>query len=476
MRKIFQHIDIHLVYKYGLYSLMFGLFFCLSTEVSAQATSKEESAKEIQSLLKEASPVREEIQRYIGYEDLLQRYISLPYDVTMNTNVKGVYIDISFLLLMFLPIVFLFGFKQKPWLNAIFISFLMLMLTISVPTAYSTNNGIDITEVGTHLNDFFDNNTFLASPIAYMATAGYQFFNFLYTFIHPVLQSVTGQSDYITYPFLIGLFVVTFFLIEQKVQYNETKTRVIIHFLYFFGFLWFLLSAGIAWYGLLMIPMGILFVMIGWQNKNLNVFPSQRIKQGIFLGVCFIWVTMAYVYRMSSYNPINKAAAQQAVYPVVLQYAGGVINEKKMLQTVFPQFEDALLAINEDEESLVYRVGTYMPFFIKKNDKRVFTDNQLGFFQGLLTKYINKYELALVLKASGYRYIVVDLKTAEIDKTPEKSLTNKFKLFINFLYQNPALELVTTDRIQVDSNGKLVHDIFSGEIKQSGSFAVFKIL
>ena len=58
-----------------------------------------------------------------------------------------------------------------------------------------------------------------------------------------------------------------------------------------------------------------------------------------------------------------------------------------------------------------------MPFFIKKNDQRVFTDNQLGYFQNLLTKYLNKYELAQVLKASGYRYIIIDLKTAEIDQT-----------------------------------------------------------
>ena len=44
---------------------------------------------------------REELHRYMGYEELLPKYISLPYDVTMNTNVPGQpFIDISFLFLM----------------------------------------------------------------------------------------------------------------------------------------------------------------------------------------------------------------------------------------------------------------------------------------------------------------------------------------------------------------------------------------
>lgn len=475
MKGMFQYIDL-VNSKQALLSLFIALLFCCPADIFAQEEKENlNETEEIQSLLKAASPVREEIQRYIGYEDLLPRYISLPYDVTMNTNVKGVYIDIGFLLLMLLPLVFIIGFRQNPWLNMTFISLLILMLTISVPTAYSINHSIPITEVGAHLAQYFDNNTFWTAPFAYLATVFYQFFNFLYTFLHPLLDTITGQSDYITYPFLIGLFIAAFFLIEQKIQHSAMVTRAISHFLYFFGFLWFLLSAGIPWYGLLMIPMGIVFAVIALQQKMPAPFSSYRINKNFLLGISIIWVMMAFVYRMASYNPLNEAAAQQAIYPIVLQYASGTVNEKKMLQTVFPQFETALKEINKEEESLVYRVGTYMPFFIKKNDKRVFTDNQLGFFQALLTKYINKYELALVLKASGYRYIVVDLKTAEIDQTPEKSLTNKFKLFISFLYENPALELIATDRMAMGKNGQVKYDLFAENPTRNGSFAVFRI-
>ena len=56
----------------------------------------------------------EEIQRYLGYESGFPRYLSLPYDLTMNSNIKlerG--LNIGFLFFLFLPILFFSFTKEK---------------------------------------------------------------------------------------------------------------------------------------------------------------------------------------------------------------------------------------------------------------------------------------------------------------------------------------------------------------------------
>lgn len=463
-----------IIKHFTTYSLLIYILFLFSpASLQAQAVSSEGGA--VIEEIKEASPIREELQRYIGYEDLLQRYLSLPYDVTMNTNVKGTYIDISFLLFMLLPIIFLLGNNLKPWLGLLAVGLLLIILTISVPIAYSSNNNIDVTEMGTHLQQFFASTSFSDSPITWLASCFYVVFNTLYAPIHPLLQSISGQTDYITYPLLMGLFIGVFFMLDQRLKAQSLLNKSLVYFLYFFSFLWFLLSAGIAWYGMLMLPLGIMFALIGWTKNDLLFLKNQKFNHALLIGIVGIWMLMSYTYRMSSYNPTTSNTAKQALYPVVVQYAGGKINDKKLMGAVFPNFDKALLAINSETESLVYKVGTFMGYFIDKNNKRVLSDNQLGVFQGLVQKYQNKYELAQVFKASGYRYIVIDLKTADIDKTPEQSLTKKFQLFMNFLYQNPALELVSTDRIIVDENGKQSFNVFGTTAKYGGTFAVYQI-
>ena len=50
---------------------------------------------------------REEIQRYFGYEDLLFRFTTLPYDASQNTNQVGRFVDIGYLLLALFPVIIL---------------------------------------------------------------------------------------------------------------------------------------------------------------------------------------------------------------------------------------------------------------------------------------------------------------------------------------------------------------------------------
>lgn len=447
--------------------LIVPLLFSLSVCIAQQADDKE-AAK--------SSPIREEIQRYIGYEDLLPRYLSLPYDVTMNTNMTSEFVDISFLLLLFLPILFLMGNSKRPWVNITAILSLLMMLIIAIPTGYSNRYDISIEEVGTHIQNYLDNKSFLDAPIRVTIRYFYQIINTLYQPFDALFNQISGQSDYITYPLLIALFLGILHLINLRIKHHSLITKGTINVLSIFSLLWFVLSAGIAWYGLLMITLGVMFIVIGWTGKNQGFFPSYQFKYYTFLSIVAIWLLMSFTYRAANYDPTSATAAKNILFPIVLQYAGNQKTEKDVLNAVFPQFDLATKQINREDKSLILRIGTFMPFFIDKNDKRIITDNQLGYFDALNKSFSDKNELAQAMKASGFRYIIVDLKTPDIDQTPEQTLRKKFTNLVQFIDRNPSLKFVATDNIVQDAEGNNVYSISGSNIVRRGNFAVFEII
>ena len=69
---------------------------------------------------------REEIQRYFGYEDLLFRFTTLPYDASQNTNQVGRFVDIGYLLLTLFPVIIL-GLTYRN--RRLFYSLVVLFIT-----------------------------------------------------------------------------------------------------------------------------------------------------------------------------------------------------------------------------------------------------------------------------------------------------------------------------------------------------------
>lgn len=450
--------------------LLLGMLLLIGTSSIAQQASE----KEKQGV--ESSPIREEIQRYIGYEDLLPRYISLPYDVTMNTNIASEYVDISFLLLLLLPILFLMGNKGRPWLNIAAIISLFFMLIIAIPTGYSNKKDIAVEEVGVHMQNYLENTSFADAPTRVIVVNIYQVFNSLYQPFDALFNVITGQSDYVTYPLLILLFLGILYLVNTRIEHRSLVTKSTINVLAIFSLLWFVLSAGIAWYGLLMITLGLMFTIVGWVGKDRGFFPSYHMKYYTFLSIVAFWVLMAFTYRASNFNPSNEATAKSMLFPIVLQYAGNQKTEKDLLESVFPQFDLAIKQMNSEDESLILRIGTFLPFFIEKNDRRIVTDNQLGFFDALDKRFSDKNELAQAMKASGFRYIIVDLKTPDIDQTPEQTLRKKFTNLVKFIDRNPSLKFIATDNIILDEQGNNVYSISGAKIIRRGNFAVFEII
>jgi len=162
----------------------------------------------------EGDTKKEEIQRYIGYEDLLYRYLSLPYDSSININLTANFVDISFIYLMFLPLMFVVLIRRKSRWLALAVSLLSIsMLLIATSNSYifdpATQRGSP-TKDGVITVPF--NDSWSEKPVATMVHKMYQLTNKMFLPFKVIGKKITGQADHFTYPFLLLLFVLTGYL------------------------------------------------------------------------------------------------------------------------------------------------------------------------------------------------------------------------------------------------------------------------
>ena len=424
--------------------------------------------------------VRVDLHRFMGYEQIPARYLSLPYDTLQNTNNSGTAMTgISFLLLMLLPILFLFPGKfssSTPFTNVLTMALCLLMLIISVPSALLNQNKFTtIAEAQTYLqanpsSGFLGN---LSDGI------NMNLLN-LYQPIHNWFAIVSGKSDSITYPILFCLFFTLLYLIYRR---TKNSTKVVQIFLYFLGsyfFLWWILGSGGAWYGMLLFCVPFIFLIKGMKLPEVFSFNNSKAlagKAGILVFACAMWMFLAFTYRAANYYPVNEDRTKYIYIPPFIEYQAGNLSRSKLQNANFPSSVQFEKVINQTD-GLVYRVGTQLNFFIKENDRRVYSDTFLDFFHTMVKKFKYKKKIMRALKARGFEYIVFDLNLAINDQTPDKSLTKRFTNFMNSLYDNPHVELLLTDRtLKMNDSGEIVNEVIpiDGTIIEPGRIAVFRI-
>lgn len=418
---------------------------------------------------------REEIQRYFGYEPLLSRYLTLPYDISINTNQHGSFVDIGFLYIILLPMVLLSVIRREifKWLA---IGVLLSVLVISIHNSYVL---VDNIKIGT--SELSSINTMPeADIIDKILHPVYSFAEFLYQPFGWLVDLLSGDQDYVSYPLIISsflLFLLLFYRFGLETK-RITSYLLILSITYAFFFLAF--SSGIIWYGYLLFPLlliGIMnFVEQSTRKKSDNTHSVMRIVIG---GLSIIWIVMMFITRISNLQanlPIEhqgKTIISEDVY----HYNTGIIKSGSELQDKFiaPQFSEAMKKINSNPNSKVLKIGTGLTYFINQNHKRVIYDNQLGLFSRILESYRNKYEISEFLKASGIRYLIIDLNTPTIDNTPEQTLSAKFTELLSYISYNQSLLLLCTDNISREEGTNSVSYSLTGETVRRGTFVIYEI-
>ncbi|MCB0520272.1 MAG: hypothetical protein H6577_28200 [Lewinellaceae bacterium] len=443
----------------------------------------------------EANAIRIEIQRYLGYEILPVRYLSLPYDLVMNSNVYLAILDTGVLLLIFVPIAILLGFLAKPgsppngkarrWeapllATAVVVSCFFLMV-ISTANGYIADKNMKIVKP-TEVSEYLANTSFGEAPVGVTCAHLYQQCLRLYQgAVEPVLLRFSGNADAVTYPLLILVFALFFYIGSRRFRHLPMPEQGLLYFTYAYLFFWLMLSAGIVWYGLLAFPLLTAFVFSVMLGKGKGEGLAGKVGRYLFLATVAVSLVIGFAHRFSNLTLTilskDKIAGKRIYDPAYVQYITGDFTEENVYDAYYPGLGRALRSINTEDKSLIYNVGGRFNFFIRANDKRMFNDNQLDFFNQIITKYKNKEQVTALLKASGFRYLIVDFNTPSGDRTPEQLLVERYKKFMLLLYENPGLEMLATNRVIKETSGGATQYIYGvfGEVQDPGTFAIYRI-
>ena len=135
-----------------------------------------------------------------------------------------------------------------------------------------------------------------------------------------------------------------------------------------YSFLWLILGAGVIWYGLLMLPLGLILLSVDAlkERTQTNFFKYT------FLTFSTIWLIGALTYRFSNYStPIDQSGAEAykqqaeqntgAIHAGPLLYGIGRMDHSKLMEFLFPRYEPVLEIINADPDALVYTNWYFFP-------------------------------------------------------------------------------------------------------------------
>ncbi|MFK7983756.1 MAG: hypothetical protein AB8G86_27515, partial [Saprospiraceae bacterium] len=353
---------------------VFGICFFngeIAYAFQQDTTSNNQTVLESANKIEISSDVREELHRYIGYEELLPRYLSLPYDIIMNTNIAGPFIDIGFFFLLFFPIFLLFGLKNK-LLKVLTALLMILFLIISIPTGYRSNKILAVNQVETTIAIELSQITFLEAPAVYLKLHITRLANSIYQSLHTnIIQVYSGEGDAITYTIVFFLFLLTFFLLANRLKNASVGKQMLSYFFLMYGFLWLLLGAGVIWYGIFMLPIGLILIGVGALKNS----QSSKLLKYTFLTLSTMWIVSSTAYRFANYPlPLSPKEISEgfdqakyntsAIHQGPLMYGLGIADKSRLMEVLFPQYEPVLRRINSNPEAKVYRIGTYFNYFI----------------------------------------------------------------------------------------------------------------
>ncbi len=192
---------------------------------------------------------------------------------------------------------------------------------------------------------------------------------------------------------------------------------------------WMFLANGVPWYGVGM------FLGLAIGLEALLVFAPDSLNSYaiIFLLSCSLLSNFA--MRFWQFEQQRN----------LLEYPLGKISADALRIRTIPYYDDIRTIVVQRHESMpdrpyLYRIGTFIPYFIPKNSEIIGTsDQQLDLFNCLNQE--NNPALTLKrLKALGFNSIIFDTNTATIEQDPNGTLHKKAQAFVNFL-NSPSLNL-----------------------------------
>ena len=410
------------------------------------------AAKLLAGLVFKPTAVREELQRYIGYTEGFANYLALFYKQTMNTEIKGkIYVNIGLVFFLLLPF-YLFFFKNEKyakynwarWIGGGVV--LLLVLSISVYVAWSDEGNLQ---------------NAMANQVAEHPAWIQWLFNIFLLPISKVLYQIGGVFSGVptlfgkTFMILIMLYgtamATLWYLLSLPVaKHFSTTFRAVGGFLLVYVLLWLWLGNGVPWYGFAALPL-LLIMAVALFHKQDEIGWKRYVNTGVLL-----FMLLSVFNRFSN---IEKSQIQNG--NVIFSFSstaystGQVSGEKEILRNIDPAFAEGVAVLNQDTNAKIYRIGTFINYYIDNNQNRVFEDNQLGQFESIAALLERDENFISVLKDNGFKYILFNPNDIYFDQTPEQTFRKKFDRFWQVLKRAPNVRVVSTNNVVYDPSGNV---------------------
>lgn len=442
------------------------------------------AAKLLAGLVFKPTAVREELQRYMGYTEGFVNYLALFYSQTMNTEIKGkIYVNIGLIFFLFLPF-YLFFFKLEKyskynwprWIGGG--TLLLLVLSLSIFVAWS---------------DEGDLSAALANQTAEHPSWIQWLFNIFLIPITKILYNIGSVFSGVpslfgeTFMILIVLYgtalAALWYLLSMPVARHFSRSyRGLGGFLLIYVLLWLWLGNGVPWYGFAGLPL-LLILAVGLFHKQEEVGWKIYLNAGVLL-----FMLLSVFNRFS-----NIEKSQIANGDVIFSFSstaystGQVSDQEEILRNIDAAYSDGAKVLNQDKNAKIYRVGTFINYYINNNQNRVFEDNQLGQFESIASLLDRDDNFIQVLKSNGFKYILFNPNDIYFDQTPEQTFRKKFDRFWQVINRSPNTRVVSTNNVVYDPSGTIQfrqedgrtgrgrYDV-KGKVVQYGTLAVVELV
>lgn len=420
----------------------------------------------------------EDLWRYFWYEEGINNYIKLPWNLSMQVNQKWEFTDITYIYLALFPLILLFlPFRNRYLsLGVIWIFIISLLLFIFWPTS-----------------------KYLTSILSLYTLPGWYILLFAW-FVLPLI----------------------YLLLSVKDSGKWKLFKYIVVFSFFYVFLWLIAAYGIVWYWIVMyfcflLIIGICLFYISWYDNK----SEEKEKQLKLLWSLIILIIIA-IYFFASSIPhafINlKSAAYKEfkswdiasieapymyhkdylriIYELNIEHNkkddfvnSSLTDGTKKLITLLNSDKNNWIYINiqnidnlvlnlrklRNENSFsiyhndiskslkniyewitypsdeykntksIYRIWTFLKYYISENTKRIFEDALIIGFDSYL-KWWNPSRTIENMSKLWLNYFLVDLNAATIDRDPRKNLTKRYEWLLR-TFTSDRLEFVSSDSI-----------------------------
>lgn len=198
---------------------------------------------------------------------------------------------------------------------------------------------------------------------------------------------------------------------------------------------WMFLANGVPWYGI-----GVFLGLVLCLEVLVAKAPDQLNRTlAVILITCGIIICLG--MRFWQYNTQRN----------MLEYPLGKISAVTLRERTIPYYDDITDIVIQrhttvPDRPLLYRIGTFMPYFVPRNLEVIgVTDHQLDFFNCLhQDRDVKKTRERL--KILGFNSLVFDTNTATIEKDPNGTLHQKVQTLVDFLNSPDAgMQMVIND-------------------------------